>query len=215
MNALPQFLQPLFTDAFSLWGAGFTWLELAACAMAVAMVILNMRVHPGAWPLAIASSMLYAALFWNSRLYGEAALQFVFAALAVWGWRQWRRAGPSAAAPPNLPVRHLTRRGLWASVFALALAWPAVASFLTAFTDSDVPWRDALPTAGSLIGQWLLGRKYVENWPAWVAVNAASVLLFAQKGLWLTTALYAVFFAMSFSGWRTWRRLALHPKAGA
>ena len=71
-------------------------------------------------------------------------------------------------------------------------------------TDSDVPWLDALPTVGSLAGQFLLGRKWVENWPVWVAVNVVSVGLFAIKGLWLTVVLYAVFVLPSVAGWRAW-----------
>jgi nicotinamide mononucleotide transporter len=88
------------------------------------------------------------------------------------------------------------------------LAWPATGWFLKRYTDTDVPWWDAFPTAGSVIGQWLLGRKYIENWAAWVVVNVVSVGLFAYKGLWLTTLLYTLFIAMSFMGWRAWARLA-------
>jgi nicotinamide mononucleotide transporter len=76
-------------------------------------------------------------------------------------------------------------------------------------TDSDVPWLDALPTVASVTGQVLLGLKRVENWPVWLAVNLFSVGLFAYKGLWLTTLLYAVFAALSVIGWRAWRRRAL------
>ena len=65
-------------------------------------------------------------------------------------------------------------------------SWPATGLFLARYTDTDVPWWDAFPTAGSVVGQWLLGRKYVENWPAWIAVNVVGVALFAYKGLWLT-----------------------------
>ena len=68
--------------------------------------------------------------------------------------------------------------------------------------------RSRRPTAASVLGQWLLGRKYVENWPTWIVVNVVSVALFAYKGLWLTVVLYGVFIAMSFAGWRAWRRLA-------
>jgi hypothetical protein len=32
------------------------------------------------------------------------------------------------------------------------------------------------------MGQYLLGRKYLENWAAWIVVNAVSVALFAWKG---------------------------------
>ena len=75
-------------------------------------------------------------------------------------------------------------------------------------TDSDVPFWDALPTAGSITGQWLLGRQYVENWPVWVLVNAISIALFAYKGLWLTVLLYALFAVLALVGWRAWARRA-------
>jgi nicotinamide mononucleotide transporter len=90
----------------------------------------------------------------------------------------------------------------------LVAAWPMLSLFLDHATDTDVPWWDAFPTAASVLGQWLLGRKYVENWPTWVVVNSVSIGLFAYKGLWLTVLLYAVFVVMSLAGWRAWRRIA-------
>jgi nicotinamide mononucleotide transporter len=89
-----------------------------------------------------------------------------------------------------------------------ALAWPALALFLDHATPSTVPWWDAFPTAASVVGQWLLGRKYVETWPTWLVVNVVSVGLFAYKALWLTVGLYALFAVLSLIGWRAWRRLA-------
>jgi nicotinamide mononucleotide transporter len=86
--------------------------------------------------------------------------------------------------------------------------WPATGLFLLEFTDSDVPWWDAFPTAVSLVGQYLLGRKYVENWAVWIVVNAVSVGLFAFKGLWLTAGLYVVFIVLSVAGWRAWNARA-------
>ena len=74
-------------------------------------------------------------------------------------------------------------------------------------TDSDVPFLDALPTVGSVAGQLLLGRKLIENWPVWFAVNVVSVVLFAWKALWLTMLVYAVFALLSLLGWRAWRGL--------
>ena len=206
MDTLLHALQPLFSTALTLWGAPVSWLELLGCVLAIVMVVFNMRVNPAAWPLAIISSLMFFALFWNSRLYGEAGLQLVFVVVASWGWWQWLRGHTEDGEA--LRVRHLRPRSRLAALLALALAWPATALFLARFTDTDVPWWDAFPTAASLIGQWLLGRKYVENWPTWVAVNVVSVGLFAYKGLWFTTALYLLFVAMSFSVWRALRRLA-------
>ena len=206
MNTLLQWMQPFFAPAFTLWGAPVSMLEIVAFVLALAMVVLNMRVNPIAWPLAIVSSLLYVALFWNSRLYGDASLQIFFALVALWGWWQWLRG--TAADGNALHVRALPARARWWLVAALLVAWPATGLFLKHYTDTDVPWWDAFPTAASVIGQWLLGRKYIENWPAWVVVNIVSVGLFAYKGLWLTVLLYSLFVAMSFIGWRAWLRLA-------
>ena len=204
MDSLLQALQPFFAPAFSVWGTPVSALELVAFVLALVMVWLNMRVNALAWPLAIVSSLLYFALFWNSRLYGDASLQIFFAVIALWGWWQWLRG--TAADGSALQVRTLPARGRWMLLAALAVAWPATGLFLKRFTDTDVPWWDAFPTAASVIGQWLLGRKYLENWAAWIVVNVVSVGLFAYKGLWLTTLLYTLFIAMSFAGWRAWQR---------
>ena len=72
-------------------------------------------------------------------------------------------------------------------------------------TDSTVPFVDALATVGSITGTVLLGRKLLENWAVWLAVNLFSIGLFAIKGLWLTVLLYALFAALSVVGWRAWR----------
>ena len=207
MTALLHWLQPLFAHAFTLWAAPFTWLELVAFVLAIAMVVFNMRVNPLGWPLAIVSSALYFFLFWNNKLYGDASLQVFFVVVAFWGWWQWLRGtGDDGSA---LRVRELRPRQRWQLLAVLAVAWPATGFFLKTYTDTDVPWWDAFPTAASLIGQWLLGRKYVENWLAWIIVNVVSVALFAYKGLWLTVLLYGIFIVMSVYGWRAWRRLQL------
>jgi nicotinamide mononucleotide transporter len=214
MDSLLQATQPLLavalTVAFTLWGSPTTWLEVLACVLSVWMVLCNMRVNPLGWPLAIASSLLYGLLFAQSRLYGEASLQIFFVAVAFWGWWQWLRGrGGDGGA---LRVRRLGARGRAAVALATLLAWPALGAVLARATNSDVPYFDALPTVASVTGQCLLGRKLIDNWPVWVAVNAVSVALFAAKGLWLTVALYAVFLVLALAGWRAWRAM-LPPRS--
>lgn len=196
---------PLLAPAFTLAGSPFTWLELGAVVLSLAMVACNLRINPLGWPLAMAASALYALLFVHSKLYGEAALQLVFITLGGWGWWQWLRG--TTAQGERLPVRALGTRQRWLALAATAAGWPLLGWVLSRWTDSDVPYLDALPTVGSLVGQFLLARKWLDNWAVWLAVNGFSVLLFASKGLWLTVALYAVFAALSVVGWRAWARL--------
>ncbi|MEO5735013.1 MAG: nicotinamide riboside transporter PnuC [Rubrivivax sp.] len=209
LDSLLLAARPLLLPAFSAFGSPVTWLELVAFWLAIWMVLANMRVNPIAWPLAIISSLLYALLFADSKLYGEAALQILFVVVAVWGWWQWLRGTGKDGNP--LQVHRLSARGRWLALAGTLAAWPLLALLLMQATDSDVPWLDALPTVGSITGQFLLGRKLVENWPTWVAVNILSIGLFAHKGLWLTVLLYALFTVLALVGWRTWQRRMWNP----
>lgn len=201
MSLLQLWLSPWF----ELWGAPVTRLEVLAVALSLGMVILNLRVNPWAWPLAIAASLLYGVLFHHYGLYGEAALQGVFVLVSFWGWWQWLWGCDEHQQA--LSVRPLPRRHWWQGLAFWAVMWVLIGSFLDRYTDSTVPYWDALPTAGSLLGQWWLARKWIDNWPVWLMVNVVSVALFAYKLMWLTAVLYAVFAVLSVVGWQAWRRL--------
>ena len=180
-----------------------SWLEAAATVLGLAMVVCNIRVIHWGWPLAFTSSLLSFFVMWESKLYANAWLQVFFAAMALWGWSQWLRGRREDGRA--LSVARLTRRGVVLAAVAWAVLWPALAWVLARFTDSVVPWWDAFPTAGSIVGTVLLARKFVENWAAWIVVNVVSVALFAHQGLWWFVALYAVFIAMAVVGWRAWK----------
>jgi nicotinamide mononucleotide transporter len=186
-----------------------TGTEALGFALALAMVWCSIRELHWSWPLAILSSLLYFFVFKDSLLYAEASLQLVFALLALWGWWQWRRLGENNQ--PAWMIQRLPRHGWWLSAAALAMLWPTIAWVLLHYTDSDVAWWDALPTTLSLIGQSLLGRKYIENWLVWIVVNILSVGLFAYKGLWLTSMLYLLFIGLSIMGWREWQKRLTTP----
>jgi nicotinamide mononucleotide transporter len=205
MDALLAAARPILAVAFTAWGSPVTWLEIAAFVLSIAMVLANARVNVLGWPLAITSSALYALLFADSKLYGEAALQVFFIVIALWGWWQWLRArGANGAA---LVVHVLTQNQRLTCAALTLLAWPVLALLLRGLTDSDVPWLDALPTVASVTATFFLGRKVLENWALWFGVNVFSVGLFAHKGLWLTVLLYALFALMSLWGWRAWQRI--------
>ncbi len=208
----------MLATAFTLLGTAVTWLEVIAFVLALACVACNvLEIHWG-WPLAIASCALYAWLFAINRLYGEAGLQVFFAAAAAWGWWQWlygqrgpRRAHAHHRARGSLRIAALGPEKFLRVLWLWAIGWVLLGVLLDTATDSDVPWLDAFPTAGSVLGQVLLGRKYLENWWIWLVVNVASIGLLSYKQLWLTAALYLVFVGMAIAGLSRWRRL-LHQQ---
>jgi nicotinamide mononucleotide transporter len=195
----------MLSNAFTLLGTAVTWLEVMAFVLALANIACNVfEIHWG-WPLTIVASVLYAWLFYASKLYGEAGVNLFFAITAVWGWWQWLR-GHRANSDAPLQIGQLDRRGWRWSLGGYAVLWLVFVVLLHGVTDSDVPWADGFVTAGSVVGTVLLGRKFIENWPLWLLVNAASVALFAYKGLQLTVILYVIFFLLAIWGWLGWKK---------
>lgn len=195
----------MLNTAFTLLGTAVTWLELIAFALALASIACNVFEIHWAWPLTIIASALYAWLFYASKLYGEAGVNIFFAITAIWGWQQWLRGYRKGSGAPLRIVR-LPISGIVLTALAWAALWLAFAYLLRAITDSDVPWADGFVTAGSVVGTVLLARKFIANWPVWLIVNAASVLLFVHKGLQLTVVLYGIFFLLAIWGWAGWTK---------
>ncbi len=197
---------PWLVPWFNLLDAPVTPLEILAFVLSLWMVWCNLRVRMAGWPLAIASSFLYGVFFAKGKLYGEAALQLVFIGVSLWGWRQWW-LNRHQVQQSDLGVRSLAVGSRWRLAALALMLWTAMGYLLDRATDSDVPYFDALPTTLSLLGQYLLARKYLDNWPTWLAVNVISVALFAYRGYWLTVVLYALFALLSVQGWRQWQQL--------
>ena len=91
-----------------------------------------------------------------------------------------------------------------AAVFILS--YTGIWFILSRFTDSPVPGWDSFITSLSAIATWMLARKIYEHWYLWIAVNAASVMIFVARGLYPTVILYAVYLVMSFAGLKVWKR---------
>jgi len=191
-------------DTLAFLGLSTTPLELISFLLAATTVILNIRQKHWAWLFSIVSSATYAAVFFDAKLYGDMGLQFVFIAASVWGWYQWLHG----AGNQLLVVTRLRRSGWGWAIAAWAAGFVLIASFLDHYTDTDVPHADGFLTAGSLVGQLLLGRKKLENWLVWIVVDVLYVGLYVYKGLMLTAVLYAVFVVLAYMGLRTWSKAA-------
>ncbi|WP_313031312.1 nicotinamide riboside transporter PnuC [Massilia alkalitolerans] len=191
-------------EPLAFLGFSTTPLELISFLLAVTTVLLNIRQKHWAWLFSIASSATFAVVFFEARLYGDMGLQFVFIGASVWGWYQWLHG----AGDQQLVVSRLKPAGWGWSIAAWAIGFVLLSQFLDRLTDTDVPHADGFLTAGSLVGQLLLGRKKVENWLVWIVVDVLYVGLYIYKDLHLTAILYAVFVVLAWTGWRAWSNIA-------
>ncbi len=180
-------------------------LEAAAVVLGFLGVWLTVRQDWRCWPVGLASVLVFAVVFWYARLYGAASLQLVYAVTQVYGWWAWRHGGVRGAP---LAVGRTPRRVLQALLLAGAASTVFMATVLGRWTDAALPVTDAATTSFSLVAQVLLTRKWIENWPIWIAVDLVYVAMYLSQSLHLTAALYAAFLVLAWMGWREWGRAA-------
>jgi len=176
-------------------------------ALAAALVVVNVALVAGRsvwnYPVALAAVAIYAWVFVGARLYSDALLQGFFFAANLYGWANWAR---SRATAGEVVVERLDARTrlLWlvGSIVA-CLVWGAL---MHRYTDASYPWWDGGIAIASVAAQLMQARRAIESWWVWIAVDIASIPLYAAKGLWVTAALYCVLLVLAAWGLIDWRR---------
>jgi nicotinamide mononucleotide transporter len=174
--------------------------EVLGFITGAACVWLTVKENIWNWPVGIANNVFYIILFLNARLFADMGLQVVYVVLGFLGWYWWLRGGENKT---ELPI---SRTPAWVllvvALIVVASTW-GLTIYLGSIHDA-APFLDALTTALSLAAQYLLTRKYIENWLVWISTDLIYIGLYAYKGLYLTSVLYAIFLVMCLAGLRQW-----------
>jgi nicotinamide mononucleotide transporter len=165
-------------------------------------VYLVIKQHILNFPIGIANNLFFLFLFSRSRLYGDAGLQIVYVILAIHGWYLWLRGGRNRT---RLAVGQATARQMLLTLGVVLLGTVGM-TFLLRAVNGSAPVLDALTTVLSLVAQYLLNRKLVQNWYLWMIADVIYIYLYVTRGLTLTAVLYFIFLCMCVAGLLSWRR---------
>ncbi len=182
---------------FTAWGYQLSLLELLAFISSIIGVWLGVFGPRKTWPWWSASSLLYAALFFQWKYYASGLLQFIFIAGAVAGWFGW---GPKGARPQRLTKRELRIWGL-----AYLISWFALYPILKKI-GAAASLTDAFGFVGSCIAQFLMVLQRYESWIVWVVVDSVYTYQYWHGKQYLTAILYFIFVLIAVGGWKRWLR---------
>ena len=179
-----------------------TW-EIATNLVYLASILLATRNSCHTWWTGIIGCLMFAWLFFQSQLYADVTLQGFFIVTSLYGWWHWLRGQHGEPAP----IKRSTLReiALWsACAVVAALGYGAL---LFKFTDAYAPFVDSLILTFSILAQFLLMRRRVENWWCWLIVNTIAIPVYWSRDLQLTAAFYAAYWINAWIGLARWRAL--------
>jgi nicotinamide mononucleotide transporter len=177
--------------------------EMIGVLLAIAYLLLAIRQNIWCWLCAALSTAIYVYLFIVAKLYMEAVLNAFYFVMALYGWYLWR---PGGVRSTDLPVSVWRPRIHVVAVMAIVLAAAGSGFLLQQFTDAALPFIDSLTTFAAIWATFLVARRILENWWYWLAIDAASVVIYWSRDLHLTSLLFVLYVVLVPVGWISWRR---------
>ena len=182
-------------------------LDFLGTALGLLYLILEIRENHWMWVVGSIMPLIYIFVLFDKGLYADCGMEVYYFLAGIYGLLYWlrHRTGQGATQRP-LPISVTPTRLRLPLLLLALLLWVLLALFLLHATDSTVPWLDALTTALSIIGLWMLSRKYIEQWWVWFIVDAISVGLYLYTGIYGRALLYTIYTLMVYFGYRQWQR---------
>lgn len=184
------------------WIHELNWLEVAAVFTSYSCTYLCVKERRINYPIGAVSSVLYVILFLQADLVASAALNIYLVPTLVYGWVRWRKDVVTR------PVTHVKPKWIPAYVL-IAVAGYVGAAILTKAVGGTMAWADSVILAGTILAQFMLDNKKLENWMVWAVVNVFAIYTYWTIGLPLVAFQYVFFLANTVYGYVTWKRSML------
>jgi len=199
-----NFIQEIF-DAFSSidWDTNLI-LQLIATVTGILCVYLQTREKILAWPFGIVSVSISVYIFMQSALYSDVILHLIYVVLNIYGWWNWSTSRQSDTS--IAPIAALTRTAwiIWPIIIIIGTA--LVGTLMGQYTDASLPYFDAFTTVGSLVAQYLLAKKVLQNWTLWILVDVVAINVYIYKEIYIIAFLFFVYLILCVKGHFDWKK---------
>ena len=179
-------------------------LEIIGTIVGLAYLWFEYKASTHMWIAGIIMPAIYIFVYYEAGLYADFGINVYYLLAAVYGWCMWKYGGHQEK---ELPITFMPIRNVLPLIIVTIAVFILIAFILIRFTDSTVPWIDSFTTALSIVGMWMLARKYIEQWWVWIVVDVVSAGLYIYKELYFTSALYLLYAIIAIFGYRKWKEM--------
>lgn len=184
------------------------WLDFIGACLSLTSTYYFTQAKRLAWLIGLISVVFSTILYWQKGIYGHLILETTYFFSMLYGWFKWSSHSKSSSSLiRNIKIKELIFYSVIAFIAILLLS-----QCLIFYTDSNIPYWDAISTVLSLLAQWLLCIKILQCWIIWFIVDAMIAILQFYKGIPFHSALHWIYLGMAVWGYWRWRQLYLSDK---
>ena len=178
-------------------------LDLSGSVLAFTSTVFYVRINPLAWPVGLLAILIDISLYFKKGLFGDTCLNGVYFILTLYGWYRWKFGGKSRS---ELPISSINKKLALKLLLIASIGIYAAFFILSRYTNSKVPLWDATTTILSLIAEWMICNKIIQNWILWFLVDSMYVGLYFYKGIPIHGTLNIIYLFMAVSGYLKWKK---------
>jgi nicotinamide mononucleotide transporter len=181
--------------------AEVNWFEVGAVALNYTSFYLSVKRRRALYLVGFAASALFIVTYFQANLLASAGLSAYLTIALFVGYWMWGKD-----SKPKLRVEHVKLRWVPAYLAVTLVAYLGAVGIVTLLGGSFAFWDGAI-LVFTLLAQFLLDRKKLENWWVWIiGVNLAGTILYFTSGLYFAAIQQLVFGIASVWGWYDWYR---------
>lgn len=189
-----------------------SWMEAIAVIAGIISVWCSKKENILVYPIGLVNTIFYVYLSIKGHLIGEAAVNFYYTVMSIYGWILWLKK--TEQQEHKLQIRFSNSKEWFQQIGFFLFCYVSVFFALTylkqSFAPGAIPGLDAFASATAFTGMWLMARKKVESWYWWISTNIASIPLYFIKGYIFTSVYYIVLLLLAIAGWIEWKKKATH-----
>jgi len=176
-------------------------LEWFAVSMGLIYIILLIKENIWCWPFGIVSSVAFIFLMFNKQLYSESILYAFYVGVGFYGWYKWSNKNSEKIVIKRAPIWVIGTILLVGAILAFGVGY-----FFQENTDAKRPFVDASTSVFSLLASFMEAHKWLSSWLFWIAINFASIWLYFDRSLNISSMLMVIYFLLSVFGFLQWKR---------
>ena len=169
-------------------------IEIIAVIFSLISVVYTVKKNIWSWISGIIGIVFYGIIFYQTKIYSNLFLQFLFIGQSIYGIYNWKENTDDGELKVETSKDKI--KILLNTIFIFLLL-----RFVFRGNYKDM---DAMTTSLSIVAMYLLSKRKIENWILWIIADIIYIYMFFIQGLYLSSLLYLVFLILCIIGYKKW-----------
>lgn len=152
-------------------------------------------------------TITYLVLAWQNQFYGEVLENMFYFVTMIWGIFVWKKNEVKNEDGTEDVMAKKFTTAQWAVSIIGTIIVTIIMGYILNSIGSAQAYTDAATNVMAIFAQFLMVRRYREQWIWWLVIDIFCIKMWFVAGNWSMVAMYIAWTANCIYGWCNWSKL--------